>query len=342
MNIHSIKIGSKEINKDSLYFIVEEGQANWGDFDKALKMVDIASETGANAIEFQFAIADDFYINTHPYKDVYAKTQLGVDQMIEVVKYTKSLGLEFITVPLSHNLIEPMVKAGTSAFNINASDINNHQIIDEVAKTGLPFFISLPLASEEEIKWAVDRASLINDNFILLHGQHTMASVDEQGVHPEYTSLGYLEQIKQKHNKPVGFIDHTSYIWMPACAVAAGANVITKHLCISRAEKGSDWQVCLEPEEMKEAISLARKISNSINTKVKILAPGENIDKSVMRRSIVAARHIPEGKTIEAEDIAYKRPGDGMEPFLSEKVIGKKVIKSIDVDQQILLNDLID
>jgi len=339
MRKKEIKIGKKSINKNSLFFVVEEGQANWGDFNKALEMIDIAAETGADAIEFQFAVAEDFYVKDHEGLKIYESIQLPNEKMCELVVFSKKRGLEFITTPLSHNLVEPLVKAGTSAFNINASDINNPQMLEYVAKSGLPFFISLPLADEKEIKWAVERVEKINSNYILLHGQHTMAS-GEHGVQPEHTSLGYLDVLKTQYNGFSGFIDHSPHIWMPACAVTAGADVITKHICILRSEKGPDWQVCLEPSEMKESISIAKKMKESIITENKILAPGEHIDKSIMRRSIVAARNISLGEQIKMEDINFKRPGTGLSSSQYYEIIEKKTNKNILFDEQIKLSDV--
>ena len=339
--MRSIRIGNKEIKDDSVFFVIEEGQANWGDFDKALRMIDYAFEAGGDAIEFQFAIPEDFYVKDHEYRKVYEKTQFSIEKMIKIIKYAKNKGIEIIVVPLSHNLIKPMVDAGCSAFNLNASDINNPDIINAVSESELPFFISLPLADIEEIDWIITRLNNKGvDNFALLHGQHTMAS-GEHGVSPEHTSLGFIETLKRKYAKYIGFIDHTPLIWMPACAIAAGANIISKHLCVSRKEKGPDWHICLEPEEMHESIFLARSIQKSINIKNKVLAPGENIDKAIMRRSIVAARDINKGEIIQRNDIVFKRPGSGIEPARYEEIIGKETACNIKEDELLTLNNLL-
>ena len=141
---------------------------------------------------------------------------------------------------------------------------------------------------------------------------------------------------------PVGFIDHTPLEWMPACAVAAGADCVSKHLTWSRLEKGPDWHVCLEPEEMKEAINLAYKMKQSINVKNKQLAPGENMDRSIMRRSIVASRIIKSGQSIERDDICFKRPGNGLDSGKYNDVIGRIARRDILPDEQITIADLED
>jgi sialic acid synthase SpsE len=227
-----------------------------------------------------------------------------------------------------------MAKLGCSAFNVNASDINNLHIVDAVIETGLPFLVSTPLATEEEIEWVVNRiaARKKDASFVLLHGQHTMAS-GKEWVEANDTSLGYLHALKQKYSKPVGFIDHTAHEWMPAVAVAAGARVISKHLTMSGVFKGPDWAICLEPPQMKSAIDKARQIFESMQVKDKHLAKGEDLDRSVMRRSVVSATDIPEGKVIQWTDISFKRPGTGMPPPLAERLIGKKAIRAIKGDE---------
>lgn len=332
-------IGSKKIGEEALFFIVEEGQANLGDFNKALGMIDATAKTGADAIEFQLARARDFYIKNNPGFQLYLKREFSETQHQELISHAKEKGLEFIVAALSHKLVEPLTKAGCSGFNINASDLTNPDIIDAVLDSGLPFSLSLLFAKEEEIEWAIER---IQKNgrakFSLLHGQHTMAS-GEHGVDLEHTSLGYLASLHAKYQVPVGFIDHTPFEWMPSVAVSAGADVVTKHLVLSRSEKGPDWHIALEPEEMKMAIALARAAKKSINVKTKVLAPGEDFDRSVMRRSVVAAKTIPVGKVIERSDIEFKRPGNGLDPSQYNKILGQVSSRQILRDEQIKISD---
>jgi sialic acid synthase SpsE len=332
-------IGSKEIGTTNTYFIIEEGQANLGNFEKALKMVDIASQTGADAIEFQLAKASDFYIQSHKGYKIYSEREFSDSQLAELSSYTQKKGLNLIVSPLTSKMIDQMVENGCSGFNINASDLNNPEALDAVSTCGLPFFLSLLFAKEEEIEWAVNRVMRQGTpEFGLLLGQHTMAS-GEHGVDLEHTNLGYINTLKQKYNVPVGFIDHSANIWSPAIAVSAGADIITKHLTVSRSTKGPDWHVCLEPNEMNEAIRIVKEVDQSLAAVSKTLAPGEDIDRSIMRRSIVAQRKIEKGQIIRRKDIAFKRPGSGISPVEIENIIGKKAILAINEDQLLSYND---
>ncbi|OGQ05085.1 MAG: hypothetical protein A2W61_03115 [Deltaproteobacteria bacterium RIFCSPLOWO2_01_44_7] len=338
-----VKIGNRIVGEDAPpFFSIEEGQANWGHFKTALKMVDLAAEAGADGIDFQLARADDFYIKNHPEYESYRQREFSDDQLRTLVAYIRQSGLEMIVTPLSHRVIQPLAEAGCSAFNVNASDLTNPDIIDAVVETGLSFFLSLPLAVEEEIDWAVNRVLKKGaKRFILMHGQHTMAS-GENGVKVRDTALGYISILKEKYDVLVGFIDHTPLQWMPACATAAGADVISKHLTWSREVKGPDWHICLEPGEMKEAIQWVKQINRSMKIREKCLAPGEDHDRSLMRRSIVAARKVLEGQKIKREDICFKRPGDGFDPSRYEEIVGKASIRNISPDEKIDLSDVKD
>jgi N,N'-diacetyllegionaminate synthase len=333
-----MKIGNREVTKKNLFFVVEEGQFHEGHLTRALQMVEQAAGTGADAIEFQLAIADDFYVKSHPGHAIYKRREFSETQLKEIASCCKLNGIELVVAPFSPLIVRRMARFGCSAFNINASDLNNPSMLRTVAETGLPFFMSLPLATPQEVEWAcnyVGACGNFSPNFILLHGQHSMAS-GEGGVAPVDTSLGFLQTIKQEHNGLAGFIDHTPLPWFPACAAAAGANVITKHMTPSHRERGPDWQICLEPTEMKAAIQAARDVLASITQTAKVLAPGENLDRTEMRRSIVYSADLSSGHRIEAGDLSFKRPGDGISPDQFPFLIGRELAVPVKQDEKVL------
>src|SRR3990167_3357941 len=136
-----VKIGNRIVGEDAPpFFSIEEGQANWGHFKTALKMVDLAAEAGADGIDFQLARADDFYVKNHPDHQSYSQREFSDDQLLTLVSYVRQSGIEMIVTPLSHKIIQPLADVGCSAFNINASDLTNPDVIDAVIATKLPFF----------------------------------------------------------------------------------------------------------------------------------------------------------------------------------------------------------
>ncbi len=328
-------IGSKEVRKGFLFFAVEEGVANLGNFSRACSMIEAAALTGADAIEFQLLRAADFSVRHDPKYDFYQQLEFSDIQLAELVQHAAQSGLEFIAAALTDTLVEPMVRAGCSAFNINASDISNPRVLDAVAESGRPFFISLPMATEDEIDWAVARVlRRTRSGFVLMHGQHTMFK-GRRGIGVDDTALGYIETLKRRYGCPVGFIDHTPHRWMPAAAAAAGAQVVTKHLALSRTDRGPDWEICLETDEMKEAVLWARQMTTSIHVTEKILAAGEDVDRLVMRKSVVAAKPLTKGHLIQSDDLAFKRPGSGIAPSQYEILLGRRLVRDLPMDKQV-------
>mgnify|MGYP001383475756 CR=1 FL=1 len=335
-----MKINSSEIGSEHIYFVIEEGQANLGNIEFAFRMIDEAAKLGADAIEFQIAKADEFYVKNHDVHKIYLEREFSDSQLRDLSVHANDKEIDLIVAPFSVNIIEKMTNYGCAAFNINGSDLMTPDIIDSVASSGKPFFLSLILASEKEIDWAVNRIRKSTTNkFCLLLGQHSMAS-GEEGVDIKDTNLGCLKSLKQKFGVPVGFIDHSKKIWTPACAVAAGADVITKHMAISRKDKGPDWEICLEPDEMSECISLARRANISMNNTSKILAPGEDFDRSLMRRSIVCLNELNPGDLIKEDDLAFRRPGNGVSPDKYLDFLGMKVNKRKRKDDQLTYEDI--
>lgn len=334
-----LRIGSKEIGA-SLFFVAEEGQANLGDIQKAMAMIDCAAGAGVDAIEFQLARAADFYVANDPGYARYAKREFSDAQHRALIDHARQRGIAFIASPFSHALIPELRRAGCSAFNVNASDLTNPDIIDAVVESGLPFFLSVPLATTEEIRWAMERIQRAKPDcgFAFAHGQHTMASAG--GVRPEDTALGYIATLADTSRRPVGFIDHTPHPWTPAAAVAAGAMFVTKHLARSRSDRGPDWQICLEPEEMRSAVLFARATWESVHIRSKRLAEGELADRSIMRRSIVAARPISAGAVLRREDVVFKRPGTGLDPSRYGDIVGKASLRNLERDEQIAFDDV--
>ena len=54
----------------------------------------------------------------------------------------------------------------------------------------------------------------------------------------------------------------------------------------------------------------------------------------------MAARDLPAGHTIRREDIAIKSPGDGLQPYEMDKVIGRATRQAVSIDDDITIEVL--
>lgn len=321
-----LQIGKRECGDDvTPLMFAEEGQANQGNFDLALKMVDIAAKAGADGIEFQLFLAEDMYAkNSSGYK-LYLERELSSSQISELIIATREKGLLFQAACLSPKIADVCAKTGADIFCINATDLNNPTILDCISSLRKPFWLATLMAKMDEIDWAVEYLNKRGAvNFGLLHGQHVMSSGDKSGVPPEMAQLDCIKMFKKRYGLVVGYVDHTPTVYMPAIAVARGASIVMKHLAPQNDWRGPDWGVCLSPDQWK----MGKEIFNySVLTSgdLKDLSTSEMNDRSLHRRSLYTTRSVEKGSVLSREDLVALRPGKGgMDPRDIEKVIGRR------------------
>ncbi len=337
--VPTLQVGSHQCSRlHPTLVIAEEGQANQGDFEFAMKMIDLAADCGADGIEFQLFMAEDLYVKNHPGFQLYKRREYSKTALGDLIDATHSRNMLFQAACLSDKIFDMIVELGADIFVINATDLNNPRMLDAAGSCGKPFLIATLIGTIEEIDWAVSRVvSRGATNFALLHGQHIMGSQKDCGVPVKNTQLDCILMMEKKYGVPVGFVDHTHSEIMPAIAASRGAVMVTKHLSPYNGWKGPDWQICLDPEAWKRAMANV-KYANDAKGTDKTLCIEEIGDRTIMRRSIVAARDIPEGKSIEASDINFKRPGGGLSPCDFKKYLGEVVKKTVHKDELLTKN----
>ena len=338
-----MRIGDRFVGEGrSPLMIAEEGQANQGDMNVAKRMTRIASASGADGIEFQFFLADDMYARTDPGHAIYKGRELSSAEIREIIAYTKECDLLCQIAGLSPAIIGLCAEAGADIFCVNATDLNNPQIIDAVAATGKPFWLATLMGTIEEIDWAVNYAlGRCRSDIGLLHGQHVMSSDTTRGVPPELLQLDCIELFKRRYGLVTGFVDHTATKFVPALAAAKGAALITKHLAPDLEWRGPDWVVCLDPDGWKEAREMLRYASLADGAS-KEISQMEFKDRSVHRRSIHTRAAFPAGHRLDEGDLVALRPGKGgLDPKGIHDLLGWRLKEALPEQHQIQASDLV-
>jgi len=116
---------------------------------------------------------------------------------------------------------------------------------------------------------------------------------------------------------PVGYSDHTLGTEVAIAAVARGATVIEKHFTLNRSLPGPDHLASLEPAELKQLVSAIRNVEQALGNGIKQPAAAKLPNRTIARRSIVAATSIAKGEQLDLYKLAFKRPGDGLSPMRS-------------------------
>ncbi|MNX97895.1 N,N'-diacetyllegionaminic acid synthase [compost metagenome] len=121
----------------------------------------------------------------------------------------------------------------------------------------------------------------------------------------------------------VGYSDHTEGIDIPIAAVARGATIIEKHFTLDRSLPGPDHRASLEPQELAAMIKAVRNVERALGHGRKIATPAEQKNRTIVRKSLVAARSIRQGDVLTSENLGVKRPGSGISPLHYWEWLGK-------------------
>ena len=164
-------IGSKLINNQSpTYFIAEIGSNFDGDLNRAIKLIKLAKDAGADAAKFQHYTAkslvsdvgfSNLNLDSHQ-KDwdgsvyeTYAKASLNVDWTLRLYEECKKQNIDFMTSPYSMELLEKTINY-IPAIKIGSGDITYHQIIKQMASKRKPLLIATGATELSEVKMAYE------------------------------------------------------------------------------------------------------------------------------------------------------------------------------------------
>lgn len=219
-------------------------------------------------------------------------------------------------------------------FKIGSSDITNIPHLRNIGSFKKNVILSTGMSTLQEIEAAI--AVLIESGtpkeyISLLHATSSYpCPVDE-------VNLLAIKTIKDQFGTNVGYSDHTNGIHMSLAAVAFGARIIEKHFTESRLSIGPDHRASIEPCELSEMISLIRELERAFGDGNKIPSKSEVIQMPLIRKSIVARRLILKGEKFSEENIAIKRPGNGLSPLLWDDIINSTASKDYAIDELIQL-----
>jgi N,N'-diacetyllegionaminate synthase len=333
-----------------VYIIAEAGVNHNGSLDLAFQLIEAAKACGADAVKFQ-SFRADLLATRSAHKAAYQertteksesqfemlkRLELDADAHGKLIAHCKQVGIEFLSSPFDAESADLLDTFGISSFKIPSGEITNLPFLEHIARKGRPIILSTGMSTLGDVEDAVRvLRSAGASQLTLLH------CVTEYPAPYAEVNLRAMHTLKCAFNLPVGYSDHTPGIDISVAAVALGAEVIEKHLTLDRALPGPDHAASLEPAELKEMIASIRRVEQALGTGIKSPAPCELLNLSVARKSIVAARALPAGHQLQAQDLNIKRPGNGLAPKLLPEVIGRTLRADLAPDELIRWEHLV-
>lgn len=343
--LNRISIGTRIIGENSPTFIIAEVGINHnGDLDIAKESIYAAAKAGADCVKFQTFRADEFmadksvqyeYVSsgvkvTEAMYDMFKRLEMPLFWHLELQKYCKELGVEFLTSVADPLSMKVALDSGVRALKLASEDLINHRLIMAVADIELPLILSTGMSSNQELFDVIDILERKQKkNVIFLHCVSLYPTKDEEA------NLKRMVGLSERTSALVGYSDHTIGPLASIGAVALGAKVIEKHFTLDRSLAGPDHSFSSNPSEFKEMVSKIRAIERLLGNDYSEISGRELSSKQQFRRSIVATRDLIVGSTLSEGDIAARRPEGGIHPRELHSIVGKKVKTRIEKNQQI-------
>jgi len=322
--------------KHSCEVIAEAGVNHNGDVEIAEQLIDVTTEAGADVVKFQtfdpeevvtpqteqadYQKERDDSSNQYEMLDALKLTRADHERL---VRYCEEVGVEFLSTPYNPESVDLLETMGVSRYKIASADIVNKPLLHAVADTGKPVILSTGMATLGEIERAVDYLEKRDCQLTLLH------CVTSYPAEASQINMRFLETLDGAFPGAVGFSDHTPGVVAPVLAMGYGATVIEKHFTLDRDMEGPDHFASLEPDELSTMVDNVRFAERAIGDTRRRISEKEQNNATAMRRSLHAARTLEAGTTITADDLLVVRPGDGIDPWKFDEVVGRTVTEQI-------------
>ena len=330
--------------------IAEAGVNHNGREDLAYKLIDAAHAAGADVVKFQTFKAKNLVTKdaqqaeyqkqnsgmTESQFDMLSRLELNYDLHKSLVAYCQNLGIEFLSTAFDKESLEFLVNdLELKTLKIASGELTNAPFVLEHAVTGCDLIVSTGMASLAEVESALAVIA-----FGLTNKHHSEPS--EQAFSEAYNSAAGQNALKRKvtllhctteypapideinHNAmttlesafklTTGYSDHSTGITIPIAATALGAQLIEKHFTLDKSMQGPDHKASLEPDELGAMIRAIRDVERALGNGIKGPQSSEMKNKSIARKSLVAAKHIKAGDVFNESNLTIKRPGAGLSP----------------------------
>ena len=322
----------------SVFIIAEAGVNHNGSVDLAKKLIDVAVDSGADAVKFQTFKAENL-VSKNAQKaeyqkqttdasesqfDMIKKLELDVDTHKELIAYCQEKDIMFLSTPFDHESIDLLSGLGLQIFKIPSGEITNLPYLRHIGSLGKRVVLSTGMSDLKEVEDALSiliDAGTSKTNITVLHA-NTMYPTPMEDV-----NLNAMLTIQKEFDISVGYSDHTLGIEVDIAAVAMGATVIEKHFTLDKVMDGPDHKASLEPEELMIMVKGIRNIEKALGSSKKKPSPSESINIDVARKSIVANQIIKKGELLSKKNITIKRPGAGINPMKWDVVIDTIAIR---------------
>ena len=356
----SFDIGKRTIGIDHpTYFVADIAANHDGNLEKAIELINLAAESGANAAKFQNFFAETI-VSDYGFKSL-AKDQLSHQEEWEK-KFKKSVyevyknasiplewtpklketcekaGIDYFTAPYDLSILDELDEY-VVAWKVGSGDITWLDLIEDLSARKKPLLIATGASDLEEVKTAVKLAQKKSEMLVLMQCNTNYTSSIENIGHVNLSVLKTYS--KEFENILLGLSDHTPGHSTVLGAVALGARVIEKHFTNDCSLLGPDHKFSMNPKTWKEMVKRTRELESALGNGIKKVEDNEKDTVVLQRRALRAAKDLFKGEIITDAHLIPLRPcpPNALTPAMKNDILGKILKININKGDIIKLSD---
>jgi sialic acid synthase len=336
-----ITIAGVDIGVDTdCYVIAEVGHNHQGSIEQALKLLEKAHASGAQAVKLQkrdnrTLYTSDFYNKPYENENSFGPTygahrealEFGRDEYLALKERAAELGIAFFATAFDFASVDFLADLDLPAYKIASGDLTNTPLLRYIASIGKPVIFSTGGGTIDDVRRAYDTLAEANDQIAILQCTAGYPAAWEE------LDLGVIRMYRELFpGAVVGFSGHDNGIAMSLAAYVLGGRIVEKHFTLNRAMKGTDHRFSLEPAGLSKLVRDLRRARQAIGDGMKTMYPSEVEPILKMSKQLVAAADFPAGHMLEAEDIALKSPGGATPAYEFDRFVGRRLRHPVSVD----------
>lgn len=315
-------------SSDGVYIIAEIGGNHEGDFDYALRLTELACQSGADCVKFQIYTGDSL-VSPIESPDRYAhfkKFQLTRSQYQELKNVCDRYGKHFGASVWDVSVLD-WASGLLPFFKVGSGDLTAYPVLKRLAATGMPLMLSTGLSTLQEV---VDAVDFLIDCDARYKDRAYLSILQCTSMYPipdKDANLNVIRTLQARFPQyQIGYSDHTSGREAVEVAVALGAEILEVHFTDQREGKVfRDHKVSLVRDEIAELRVKLAKIRALTGSYEKRPTPSELEAKHEIsfRRAVYLKRDISAGEIIGEEDLVSLRPNQGIDAREWKSLVGK-------------------
>ena len=328
----------------NLKIIAEVGVNHNGKISLAKKLIECAKFAGADYVKFQCYSTDELvtpkakkakyqkkFDKSQSQKQMLKRYELSEKEFIYLKNYCNKIGIKFLASVFDLKSLKLVKKLGLKLIKLPSGELNNFELVEQIAKKEHEVILSTGMASYTEIGNTIKYLRKRLKKLTVLH------CISSYPTKPNMVQINNMLEIKNKFNVKVGFSDHTNGFEAAISATILGATVIEKHLTLNRKMKGPDHSSSLNPVEFINFIKSIRNTEKLFIKKKNKITSDELKNSKLVRKSIVAKTRIKKGEKFSRKNITTKRPDNGISASKWFKVLNKVAKKNFNKNELIKL-----